>query len=547
MVFLVPLILALPFINRAYFVDDHYFVEMAEWLKVHPGLPYHFRADDAGLQNRGWEENGMVRMVNPPVHQYFLAFLLKLGGEKEWFLRLGCVMLSCFSGLFIFGLARRWTKYPLLSTLLVLATPAFWLSSYSLLIDSTAGFFFLGALLFFVKGSEEDSRFPARREWLFIILSGVFMGLAVLTKYPALLIVPVTFLWWLFNFKSLRRPWIFFVAWGISFLFLLGFSLYTAHVYGEPHILAASRRMMVSGNVAKLAFFVFFAGATIVPVVAWWVNGIWINLLLAGGGVGIAGFLASRFGGFSVWQAGLFAFWTCSSFAFFVALLVFYFKWGWIYPRDHFLVGWILGFVLMMSYVMPWVAARYYLIALPAIVFLGARFIECRWGKNARKIMAGLLAGMVVLGAGLAYADYQQAETNRRLVGDLKSRGFSGGPGHYYLGDSFTMSYMKNEGWTPCFPDTQFRVGDLVLGRSVTMPLVWFKKCPIEVKIVKAFDYPTWFPVKVMDYHGSAGFYASVWGVLPFTFSSVPWERYYLVEVTRVLRISPNSATMPVS
>src|SRR5262245_66170003 len=94
LIFFVPLLLSAPFLNRAYFVDDSYFVEIANWLKDHPLQPYHFHADDAGLQTRGWEEDGFVRMVNPLAHHYYLAALLKLGGEREWFLRLGCVLLS---------------------------------------------------------------------------------------------------------------------------------------------------------------------------------------------------------------------------------------------------------------------------------------------------------------------------------------------------------------------------------------------------------------------------------------------------------------------
>src|SRR3989338_9166550 len=168
LVFLFPLLLSLPFINRAYFVDDSYFVQIAAWLKVHTDLPYHFRADDAGLQTRGWEENGFVRMVNPLFHHYYLALLLKAAGEGEWFLRLGCVLLSCFSALFILGLARRWTSHPVLATLLVLVTPVHWLSSYSLLIDSTMGFLFIGALYSYIRGTELDSV-----PWF--VASGLFM------------------------------------------------------------------------------------------------------------------------------------------------------------------------------------------------------------------------------------------------------------------------------------------------------------------------------------------------------------------------------------
>src|SRR5436190_18576605 len=122
-VFFFPLLLAGPFLNRAFFVDDNYFVQIARWLKDNPGHPYDFTADDAKIGARGWESDGFVRMVNPLLHQYYLAALIKLGGERTWWLRLGCVLLSSLGALFIFELARRWTYHPLLATLIVLSTP----------------------------------------------------------------------------------------------------------------------------------------------------------------------------------------------------------------------------------------------------------------------------------------------------------------------------------------------------------------------------------------------------------------------------------------
>src|SRR5262249_42148468 len=162
-------------------------------------------ADDAGLQNRGWEENGFVRMVNPLVHHYYLAMLMKLWEKAgptgttapdmpdssslphrppEWFLRLGCVLLSCGASFFLYELARRWTYHPFLSTVLMILTPAFWLSSYSLLIDPTMMFFAMAGLYCLVRSVELDSM---ALSWG----TGVLWGLAILTKYPALFVLPL--------------------------------------------------------------------------------------------------------------------------------------------------------------------------------------------------------------------------------------------------------------------------------------------------------------------------------------------------------------------
>ena len=47
--FCVPILLSAPFLHRAFFVDDSYFVQIASWLKENPGRPYDFTADDAGI------------------------------------------------------------------------------------------------------------------------------------------------------------------------------------------------------------------------------------------------------------------------------------------------------------------------------------------------------------------------------------------------------------------------------------------------------------------------------------------------------------------
>lgn len=523
LVFFFPLLLSLPFINRAYFVDDSYFVEVASWLKDNPALPYHFRADDAGLQNRGWEENGFVRMVNPLAHHYYLAFLVKVGGEREWFLRLGCVLLSSFAALFVLALARRWTSYPLLATLLFCVMPAQWLTAHSLLIDSTLGFLFLMGLYFFIRGVELDS-VP-----LFLV-SGLAMGLAFITKYPSIFLLPLTALWFFLKWKKMPRKWLPVLAWGVSLTIFLLYQAWTASLYGRPHVLAASARMVdVFGWPKYLVFFIFFSGSTLLPLVAWPAVGYRRAVLYAILTGCLTYFLSSARGGFEIGQATLLSLWAITTVLFLLAFILE--RNGWVFPRDYFLFGWVTGFMLMMMVVMGWVAARYYVIVLPAMVFSSVRLIEMKWPERAPVVLKSALAVLFICGGLLAYADYKQAEPMRQIGLQLKAKGYAGGERHFFLGDSFISSYLKRDGWVPCFPETELKKGDLVLAREVTMPLVWFYRRPLNLKEVARFDFPTVFPIKVMHYHGSAGFYASVWGALPFTFAEGPWERFKLYEV----------------
>lgn len=523
LIFFFPIVLSFPFLNRAYFVDDSYFVQIAEWLVDHPERPYDFRTDDAGLQNPGWEKNGFVRMVNPLAHHYFLAGLLKIGGNRVWFLRLGCVLLSGFAGLFLFGLARRFMDYPVWATLLVLATPVFWLTSHSLLIDSTLSFFFLAALYCFIRAGERDSVG-------LMGLSGVLMGLGILTKYPGLLILPLTACWWILKFKTRGRKWTPLLAWAIALAFLFAYSAWTNALYGQPHIVAASKRMVrVFGWDKPFILFVFLSGVTLLPAVYWALIG------KARAAAGLAGmvclvlFFASPFGGFSAVQSVLLAFWFTTSLVFIWGVWVL--RDRWVYPKDHFLFLWFFGFLAMMILVMGWVAARYYMIVAPAVAFLSVRGLEVSKRIRTENVLKSALAVLIVAGACLAYADYRQADPSRN-VGDVLDQEWAGDSGRrFYLGDSFTMSYLKDHGWTPAFPGEKFEKGDLILSKDVTMPPIWAWWRDVAVERVAIYEYPTRFPIKVMDKAGSAGFYASAWGALPFTLSRSPWERFELYRV----------------
>jgi hypothetical protein len=308
---------------------------------------------------------------------------------------------------------------------------------------------------------------------------------------------------------------------------------WTAHLYGRPHILAASQRMVsVFGWPKALVFFVFFSGVIIAPLVAWAAIGARRAALYSVLVVGLAVFFASSRGGFSPGQAVLLGLWLVTTILFLVAFPLQHAKW--IFPRDAFLYLWITGFFAMMFVVMGWVAARYYVIVVPAAVFAAVRLVEMKWPSAAPRILRGMIAATFFLSGVLAYADYNQAGSARKLANDLRAAGIAGGERHFYLGDSFTVSYLRSEGWTPSFPETVFQPGDLVVAHEVTMPLIWFFKKHLELREVARFEYSTKCPVKVMHFAGSAGFYASVWGALPFTFTPGPWERYHLLEVVSV-------------
>ncbi len=518
LIFFVPLLLALPFINRAYFVDDNFFVEIARWIKDNPARPYDFSThgeNSAGVQALSGKET-LIRIWNPLLHQYYIAGLMKVGGEKEWFLRLGCVLFSCFSALLLFELARRWLDHALLGTLLVLVTPVHWVTSYSLLIDPTMACFFLLGLYAWIRSAEEDSAAWAAG-------AGVSIGLALVTKYTAMLALPVIGTWLLLNWKSVRRPWLAALPAVISLAFLALYVYATKRLYGTGHLFAASAESLVNVSFGKmLVLLEFLSGAAIAPLVVW---AAFSRRLLAAGFllfVVLTSLLASSLGGFDVKSSALMALWLSTS------LLVLMSAW----QTDRFLGLWLYGFIAMMVFVMPWVAARYFLIGLPPLVFCAARFVEKRRPAFAKPLLLGAIVVTGIVGLAIGYADYKQAESGRFLVSELRRQNFLEGARNHYFAATFTMTYLSQQNnWKPASDLRDLRPGDRVVTSEVTFPLFWRFRNNVPLKLIATVEYPASFPIKVMDARNGAGFYGSAWGPFPFSVAKGPWERFHLFEI----------------
>src|SRR5438132_2517709 len=112
---LVVLATSLPFVGRAYFVDDYYFVTMAKGILSNPWRPYDFKSDDAGIANVGWERGQRPRMVNPPLFHYGLAGVMALFGDAPWKLRTASLLFSFMALFSMYFLGKRLVPDPLVA------------------------------------------------------------------------------------------------------------------------------------------------------------------------------------------------------------------------------------------------------------------------------------------------------------------------------------------------------------------------------------------------------------------------------------------------
>ena len=531
---LVVLATGLPFVRRAYFVDDYYFVTMARGILQNPWRPYDFKSDDAGIGNVAWERGQRPRMVNPPLFHYYLAGVIALFGDAPWKLRASSLLFPLVAMIAMYFLGKRWVPDPLTAALLMALSPAWWLTSYSLLIDSALAAFLLASLWVFVIGQE-------RRSVAWILAAGCLMGLTMGVKYFGVIVVPIALSWQLLDSK--RRKWPGgYLAYGAFALVQLAWGFWNIATYGRSHFLEALPRGMDSPSsiawAQKALVVAGFLGGGLVFILAapfflWRLSKGWMAVL----GVlfaGLAALFSSRAGGFTPDQAFLLSLFIVGAAAFFVVTgrtLDFTDR------SQAFLGIWAALGLLELVVVMPWTAARYLLCVLPAIAWIFILQLEKFGSPFLRRSVLGVtaLAGLL-----LAHADYVQANTIVKLAAALRIRAgefqrIAPKPqSHwYYLADTFDGSqpYLEPLGWRNVLPHQKFEKGDLFL-RAYYRKSSWWNvdEQMKQFRPVARLEVRSWNPLRVMDVPASAGFYASCWGALPWAITNHPLERFELYQ-----------------
>ncbi len=136
---------------------------------------------------------------HPPMVAYMIALTTAVGGDSVFFLRIGTVLLFCITSLLIYLLAfelsgsRKTAFYSLCLTNII---PLFFLVGILTVPDAPLAVFWLLYLYLLIKVAKGIPRW----HWY---LMGFVLGLAVLSKYFAILLVPSTFLF-LLSDKKLR-------------------------------------------------------------------------------------------------------------------------------------------------------------------------------------------------------------------------------------------------------------------------------------------------------------------------------------------------------
>ena len=533
-----------PFVTKSFNIDDPLFLWVARQIQRHPTDPYGFELNWYGYLEPMWGVN-----KNPPLVSYFLAAAAAILGWSEVALHAACLLPAVAAILGTFRLARRWCRQPLLAACATLFTPVYLVSSTTVMCDTLLLAFWVWAVVLWTEGLAEGG------SWR-LVASALLIALAALTKYFGICLVPLLFVYGLVLKRRLG-------GWAVLLLIPLaalvayhwaGHALYGKGLLSDAGAYAVSARAgawrsMMATVLTALAFTGGCLAAATMLMCWLWRPRVLAGFLLLGFLVALAifkGQVMSQLGvtGASRWwlEAQL-LFWAVGGIG--VLALAVEAAWRWRDAPSCLLALWILGPFVFAGFLNWTVSARTLLPMVPAVGILLARRLSQvgsadrplrRWGVRLSLLAAAALA------LGVTRGDFLLAEAVRESARQSYAR-LGTGPGTLWFGGHWGFQYYL-EGLGPRAKavingELQGKPGDLMAGphnnTNVESPRSSQFRSTEEISI----EGPRW--VTTFSREVGAGFYASVWGPLPFSFASVPFEKvtvYHLVPTARITLVT---------
>jgi hypothetical protein len=536
---LLPVASLLLVLDRAVMIDDVLFLKAASQVLRDPARPFDFV-----VNWYGWEEPFWQVFKNPPGLAYWLAASDVLFGERQTARHAAMLPFTVAAVVAAAWLTRRFAgEWPWITAAWA-ASPAFLVSSATLMADVPALACSLWGLVFWMRGVGGDTPWARR-------LGAALAGLAVVMKYTAVLGIATLLLYSLLVATGARRRRQLADLWP-AILAPCAWSLLTLATHGRNHILDA---LAVGGGGLDpnpgwfahraIALLTFIAGTSVFGVLAL-VSAVRVRrgLVLVAVAAGVATTVALAtprvwsprgLAGGAVAVAVVLA--TVGALVLLLAVRE-GLRAG--EPEARFLVAWV---ALHLAYLWLWswtVAARFVLPAMLPLVILLARSLGARGGAPAsrsRAALFGAAAGLaLVVSVTLLLADSAVGDFYRRAIPVVvktvaaRERGTV-----HFVGAWGFQHYAERAGLTKVNGDAPgVERGDLVLQPyyAANRDLPGDLEDRLEEHGRLTGPRPP-LDVHTMNINVAAGFYSSAYGPLPFTRARLPLEGILVWRVTK--------------
>ena len=486
------LLLRVPFLNQPIQGDDVYYLAGAEHAQIDPLHPHHTRYAFQG---------DMVDMrghPHPPMDAWILGLLLAILGDiREIPFHAAYTAFSLIAALSMLSLARRFSDYPLLATLLFLVTPAFVVNGMSLESDVPLATFWLAATALFVKAVDSRSRAA-------LLLSALALALAAMTGYQTVVLIPIlwAYLWtakrggagaWL----ATLTPAIVILAWqlferassGALPAAVLGG--YFARYGFESALAKAQNALALTAQTAWLVF-------PVLLLAAFWRLPRWFLIVAAAATAGLV-FADPNPLFWASWFIGVLAIAWCAGAAVRDAE-----------PDVRFLASWVVIF-FAAALVLFFAGAARYLLPIAAPVAL----IAVRALRNRRVWLWACFAIELALSLGLAAVNYQHWDAYRSfarsLAPEIAQR-------HSWIDADWGFRfYLEAEGALPLLRGYALRPGDLLITSDLGGFTSFPPGAPVH-EIASRVIQPA-IPLRLIGLQSRSGYDTASRGLRPFDIS----------------------------
>jgi hypothetical protein len=520
----------IPFANKAFHIDDTFFLYVARQICAHPADPFGFRMNWYGSEAPVFDI-----AKSGPLTSYYLALAASCLGWSEPALHIAFLVPAVAAILGTYFLAARLCAYPTLAALATLFCPAFLVCSTNVMADTMTLALSVWSVALWLRSAESGSHFCA-------FLSACLIAAASVTRYAAIVsLMPL-----LLAYSLLRWPR---VTWRTLYLVIpavvfLAYDLTMRSLYGESTLFGACSYVLGAGSksscVSRGLITLSFMGGCIATGI-FYAPVLWSRRVLLAGILGIALmvwllFTTKNLGEFDLPRGDLAHFLIVLQFSIFVAAGVGLLAlttadlWQNRDAESALLVLWMVG-TFVFCWLINWMSnARTILPLVPAANILIVRRIQ-RHASRSQQLVP--LAFVALLAMAVAWADLCVADTARLAASEIRDRYGRGRGAVLFAGHWGFQYYMEAYGFKPIDygfhavhgEGTRVMPDDIVIlpenNTNVESPPRWlaqraklqFVSCPVLATVCNETG---------ADFHGG-------WGPLPFAIGSVPPERYYVM------------------
>lgn len=554
-ILLVGLLLMLslyPFLHKPPAIDEESYLFIAEKVAVSPFKPYDWWR--AWQPYFGRKTIDFFIYAHPPLFPYLLSFFNEYLKVREiTALRISMLPFPILFISTLYLLANPLLRSPTIPIVLILFSPILHLIfENSLMIDLPFTTLSLISITFLLNGMRHEKREKKRLSYA---ISGLFIALASLTKYPGLMLLPLLLIGpFLKNGRNEMKS----VLPGIC-IFILIFSIWCIHnilFYGRIHlifVLQKAHEIMRSplftrfiGTMIQLSLFPIILLSLPVAIVEKERRFIPILSLI------LSLFITILYSGFNEYtpierillcisiSTGI---WLISRFG--IAPLIDIVKrFKEARGRDPkpiefssvtemFLSLWFLLVLLSVIFFHNFASSRYLGPLLPPLIILLSMRVESLFRMKGRHILLSFTSiATTILTLSLGVADMHFAQSYRLFSEEFEKRYGKDQPSVWFTGEWGMRYFMEREGhiFYTDFSSPPPAVGDLVVFPQEAVPSSTARIARRMTELDR-FIVTDRFPIRLMNRRARAGYYSELHGFLPWTFSKEPLETFVIYRV----------------